>query len=321
VGTGRLREFRQIGPRGARGPRGTAAQRAGGGGPGAEQRGGRARARGGGTAGNPGATSRAPRPAPPPPQVGTDSSGAYLRGCLEERGVGLAGLRVAEGPSGTAIVLLERATRENRIVIVGGANTAGAGLDDAQLRLIEGAGMVLLQREVPGETNLAAARAARAARVPVLMDAGGEDAPLPDELLALLDTFSPNETELARISGMPAGDEAQAEAAARALLARGAQRVLVKRGTRGSLLVDAGGVTRCGVVPAARVVDTTGAGDSFTAGYAVATLEGRAPADAMLFGAAVASLVVGRMGAMSSLPSRAEVDALLASGTRGVAPA
>ena len=214
--------------------------------------------------------------------------------------------------------MLETTTKENRIIIVGGANTAKFALDASQLELIRGAGMVLLQREIPQHVNLDVARAAHAAGVRVLMDAGGEDAPIPDELLALLDTFSPNETELARISGMPVGDAQEAEAAARALIGRGVGKVLVKRGVQGSMLVTGGGgVTQCGAVPAPKVVDTTGAGDSFTAGYAVATLEGKAPVDAMKFGATVASLVVGRMGAMSSLPTRAEVELLLAEVEKG----
>lgn len=131
--------------------------------------------------------------------------------------------------------------------------------------------------------------------------------------------------------------------------------VLVKLGSKGSLLVEAGTeeVVRQGIIQAERVVDTTGAGDSLTAGYAVGRLERKSHQEAMRFGAAVASIVVSqalvlwlcwdrlwsgpvreleqrpchltrsppsqvsRMGAMSSLPTRAEVDALLeADGTQ-----
>lgn len=63
---------------------------------------------------------------------------------------------------------------------------------------------------------------------------------------------------------------------------------------------------------AEKVVDTTGAGDCFTAAFAVAFLEGRAPEEALLFASAAACICVQRLGAMPSLPSRAEVDALLA---------
>eukprot|EP00854_Cymbomonas_tetramitiformis_P004482 gene4482-5494_t len=63
-----------------------------------------------------------------------------------------------------------------------------------------GAGALLLQREVPEEVNLAAARVARDAGVLVVLDAGGEEGPLPVELLCLVDVLSPNETELARLT-------------------------------------------------------------------------------------------------------------------------
>ena len=59
-----------------------------------------------------------------------------------------------------------------------------------------------------------------------------------------------------------------------------------------------------------KVQDTTGAGDCFTAAYAVATLEGLQPQPAMQFAAAAASICVQRAGAMPSLPVRSEVDNL-----------
>lgn len=65
------------------------------------------------------------------------------------------------------------------------------------------------------------------------------------------------------------------------------------------------------VIPAERVVDTTGAGDCFTAAFAVAVLEGQPYAQAMKFASAAASICVGRPGAMPSLPARGEVDQLL----------
>lgn len=68
---------------------------------------------------------------------------------------------------------------------------------------------------------------------------------------------------------------------------------------------------RQAVVPAAAVVDTTGAGDCFTAAFAVGVLEGLAPAGALQLASAAASICVSRSGAMPSLPPREEVDALL----------
>lgn len=156
------------------------------------------------------------------------------------------------------------------------------------MQLIAGAGAVLLQREIPEAVNIQAAQLAAAAGVPVLLDAGGVDAPLSDALLQLLTTISPNETELQRLTGQQADSEAQALLAAGGLQQKAAQlaaqqqgradhdeqqqqqqagqgqagglRVLVKRGSAGSMMVGAGGQQEAmqPAIPAAKVVDTTG---------------------------------------------------------------
>ena len=82
-----------------------------------------------------------------------------------------------------------------------------------------------------------APQAAKAAGVPVFLDAGGVDAPLSDELLSSVALLSPNETELARLAKVPTGSDAEVEAAARALLTRGVPQVLVKLGADGSMLL------------------------------------------------------------------------------------
>ncbi len=179
------------------------------------------------------------------------------------------------------------------------------------------AGLLLLQREVPESVSLAAAAAAHAAGVPVVLDAGGDETPISDALLACVTILSPNETELARLTGMPTdGGDAAVLAAARALQARGVTHVLVKLGSHGSLLVPPeaeGAPIRQPALRAAKVVDTTGAGDCFTAAFGVALMEGMGHAAALRFASAAACVCVQRMGAMPSLPSRQEVEALLAS--------
>lgn len=150
--------------------------------------------------------------------------------------------------------------------------------------------------------------------MPVFLDAGGVDAPLAPQLLAAVSVLSPNETELARLSGQPTGTMEQVQAAAQALQAQGTGQVLVKLGGDGSMLVPGkgGAPVRQAIVPAPLVVDTTGAGDCYTAAFAVATLEGLPPQEAMRFASAAASICVRRPGAMPSLPARAEVEAELA---------
>ena len=243
-------------------------------------------------------------------QVGNDAYAHPLRAALAEAGVNLDLLGEAPGETGQAFILL-LADGENAIVAVPGANRAWSDLPSAVRARLPGCGALLLQREVPEAINLTAARVAVAAGVPVVLDAGGADDPLPAELLPLLTVLSPNETELARLTRLPTGSDAEVLTAARALQARGVGTVLVKLGGRGSLLVPrAGEPIRQGIVPVP-VVDTTGAGDCFTAAYTVALLEGQPEAERLRFATAAAALCVQRLGAMPSMPTRAEVEALL----------
>jgi len=166
-------------------------------------------------------------------------------------------------------------------------------------QLIRGAGMVLLQREIPEEVNAEVAEVAAAAGVPVVLDAGGREGALDPGLLRRLAVLSPNETELARMTGMPTGSAEQVEAAAAALLGEGVGAVLVKLGSKGSLLLRPGETPfQQDAVPVEKIVDTTGAGDCYTAAWAVGRLRGLSPERAMAF-ACESSLPHGRP---SSLP-------------------
>jgi len=194
-------------------------------------------------------------------QVGTDANAQLLRASLAAAGVDLGHLREVPGASGTALIFLQPGG-ENSIIIVGGANTDAWALGPATSELLASAGAVLLQREIPEEVNLAVARIAAAAGVPVLLDAGGQDAALDPALVAALALLSPNETELARLTGMPTDTIERVEAAARALQASGAGDVLAKLGSDGSFLVPRGAgsaTVRQHIVRAPKVVDTTGA--------------------------------------------------------------
>ena len=133
---------------------------------------------------------------------------------------------------------------------------------------------MLLQRRTPDRVNLAAAAAAKAAGVPIVVDAGGVDAPIPAALLEAADYLCPNESELARLTRMPTSTDDEAVAAGLELVARGANRVLVTLGARGAMVIGATGVlVRHDALPVpggevgkiGEVVDGTAAGDAFRA--------------------------------------------------------
>lgn len=226
---------------------------------------------------------------------------------------------VARHPSastGQAYILLQP-RGENSIIVIGGANQLwpeAQPLSVAASEAISLASCLLLQREIPERVNVAAAAAARAAGVAVVLDVGGADGEVAPELLALCTCVSPNETELARMTGLPTDDEDQVLTAARALVDRGVAECVVKLGARGCMRVGSDGAEPLWqeAFPVAEVIDTTGAGDCFTAAYSVACAEGLGAAAALRFATAAASLSVQSQGAMTSMPARAAVDELLA---------
>ena len=243
-------------------------------------------------------------------QVGSDAYAPTMTAALRGNGVRTELLTTVAGETGQAFILLQQGG-ENSIIIVGGANQRWNGISSPALECIRSAAALLLQREIPESINLAAAQAAHAAGVPVVFDCGGADAPLPADILPLIAVLSPNETELARLTGMPTNSDAEVLRAAKAMQAKGVGTVLVKLGARGSLLVPkTGEPLRQSIFPVS-VVDTTGAGDCFTAAYAVAMSEGLPETQRLRFAAAAAAICVTGLGAMPSMPERLAVERLL----------
>jgi ribokinase len=244
--------------------------------------------------------------------VGRDDHGSWLTSHLAAGGVDTAGVGVSDdAPTGVALITID-AGGQNHIVIVAGTNGL---LTPERLGpshgVLESARVILLQLEVPLETVVAAARAGRAAGATVMLDpAPARD--LPDECLALADIVTPNETELAALTGGGVlGDAADRRRRMALLRQRGAARVLLKGGAQGAWLLGDAGEQH---VRPYRVgaVDTTAAGDAFNGALAVAIAEGQPMADALRFAAAVGALSVTRRGAQPSMPTRDEVTAFVA---------
>ncbi|WOL10996.1 hypothetical protein Cni_G19757 [Canna indica] len=249
-------------------------------------------------------------------QVGDDAHGRLIEEALRGGGVRLDRLaRMPGAPTGHAVVMLQ-SDGQNAIIIVGGANMSCWPEDprDEDLEVVRSAGVVLLQREIPDRVNIQVAQAAKGAGVPVILDAGGMEAPVPDELLKLVDIFSPNETELSRLTGMPTETFEQISHAVKKIHSKGVHKVLVKLGSKGSaLFVEGEDPIKQPIIPASKVLDTTGAGDTFTAAFAVALVECKPMKQCLEFAAAAASLCVQVKGAIPSMPHRAAVVELLQS--------
>jgi ribokinase len=248
-------------------------------------------------------------------RVGNDAFATTALEALESFGVATAQInRDAEAATGIALIGVDRAG-ENTIVVIGGANMALdiSDLDRARVPLA-GARVLLTQREVPASVSLLAAERARAAGAIVVHD----PAPAPpdglrDAELRAFDIVTPNENETEALVGFRPDNAADAQRAARALIARGVRIAIVKLGAGG---VHVAGPEIDMFIPPFRVrsVDSVGAGDCFNGGLADALARGLALPAAVRFAAACGALATTRYGAAASAPTRAEAESLLAQG-------
>ncbi|QNP62802.1 ribokinase [Streptomyces genisteinicus] len=233
--------------------------------------------------------------------VGTDEFGAVLRHTLEASGVDTDLLRTADGPSGTAHIVVDD-EGGNSIVVVPGANGTVTALAPGDEAVIATADLLLLQLELPQGAVLDGALAGRRHGVRTVLTPSPVR-PLPPELLAAVDLLVPNEHEAAALTGIADPHEAAAA------LLRSVPEVVVTLGSAGALHAARG--TAPLTVPAPRVtaVDTTAAGDTFVGTLAVALAEGRPVEQALAWASAAAALSVQRPGASTSMPYRPEIDA------------
>jgi ribokinase len=215
--------------------------------------------------------------------LGDDRFGETLAASLADDRIDLGALRRHDAATGVALILVAD-DGENQIVVLAGANDhVEAPAPDPD------AAVWLTQAEVPlaaVEGTLAAARATGATALVNPSPAGR----LPADLVRRFDVAIVNETELEGLGpDLP-------------------PTVVLTLGAAGARILPDGPT-----LPAlpARVVDTTGAGDSLAGGLAAGLAEGLPLAEALGLGLAAASLCVERYGCQPAMPTRAEVDARL----------
>ncbi|MCA1424870.1 MULTISPECIES: ribokinase [unclassified Bradyrhizobium] len=243
-------------------------------------------------------------------RLGRDSFGTELKAFLGEQGIDLGYVvETAEAHTGTAIITVAEA--DNTIVVVPGANGL-VGADDVSVVPLLKGDVAVSQFEIPLPTIATFFRRARAAgAVTVLNPAPAQK--MPGELLALVDILVLNETELGFLAGVELSESDAAARiidVARQLQARADQTICVTLGKRGVLALAA----REEIAVAGRVVkavDTTGAGDCFVGALAAQLADGAPLPAALAFANAAASISVQRMGAGPSMPTAADVAAVL----------
>lgn len=238
--------------------------------------------------------------------VGTDDYGRAAHALWHAEGVGTAGVQTLGGTTMVGVILVE-GNGENRIAIAPGvlADMTIAELDGLEA-LVCDASVVLVSLEIPVDVAYEALRRARAAGVPtVLNPAPAPSGALPAGMLDLVDHLTPNRTEAAALSSLPTSTDAHDLIHADCFAP--VTNLVITLGDEGALLRTPDGVER---LPAARVpvVDSTGAGDTFSAAYAVEIALGARPVDAARFATVAAALCVTRAEVVPSLPRRSDVD-------------
>ncbi len=242
--------------------------------------------------------------------VGNDIFGKEAISNYREDGIDSRAIKTdPEHATGTALILIDK-DGENSISVAPGANNSLSKTDlEKASAVIQGASVLLVQLEIPIETVEAAVQMANSFDVKVVLN----PAParhLSDQLLKQISIITPNESEAEHLTGIPINNFEDAKKAARILLKKGVETVLITLGKKGTLLTTH---NTSELIPAFEVdtVDTTAAGDVFNGALATAISEGMSLKEAIRFANAAAAISVTRLGAQPSAPKREEIENFL----------
>jgi ribokinase len=244
-------------------------------------------------------------------RIGADAFGEIAQATWAAEGI-TSRATVVEGMStGAAHIFVDDVTGGNAIIVASGAaGTLGPGDVDAIEADIARAKVFVTQLEQPVPAARRGLELARRHGVTTVFNPAPA-MPLDDDIFPLCDYITPNETEATTLTGVTIKSVDDARRAADILLAKGARAVIVTLGEEGALLHTPDVSELVPAFHCGRVVETAGAGDGFAGGFAAALARGDAPIEAVRFGCALASLSVTRAGTAPSMPTLAEINAVL----------
>ena len=246
-------------------------------------------------------------------KIGNDTFGRVLTDHIDREGMDKKCVIISDTDvTGCAIIEIEEASAQNRIVVIPGANSTLSPADvEAAENEFASAAAVLTQLEISLDTVARSKELAKKHGVPFILNPAPA-APLSDELLSGIDWFTPNETEAAFYAGGKEPDSIDdVREIAQLLLSKGIRNVVITLGSRGAYWTDGKDEL---VVPSRKVkaVDTVGAGDTFNGALSVALAEcgeitPESVAPALDFANRAAGISVTRKGAATSCPTRDEI--------------
>ena len=245
--------------------------------------------------------------------IGDDDFGKQLKENLIDNNINAEAVKIVENiSSGVAVITV--VDGNNCIIVDPGANNelTNEVVKANEQKIIESQ-MIVLQMEIPFESILEAVKIAKRNGVKVLLNPAPARS-LPDSLLRDLDIITPNETECEIITGIKIDSIEAAKTAVKLLIQKGVKQVFITMGEKGVVYND-GDIISHKSPPKTVAVDSTAAGDSFTAAIALKLTEGCEIEEAVRFANQVGALTVSKKGAQSSLPT---LDEVVGSNTKAV---
>ncbi len=239
-------------------------------------------------------------------KIGTDTNGAKLKSLYENSGIDTRFMiEDPESPTGLASILVEKGGK-NRIIVFPGAN-GNLHAEDVEDAFTSYPDALYLQFEIPDDAVIQACKLAREKDIPIFIDSAPARFDYPLKALGKVTIFSPNENECRIFTGItPANEDSALRAAMRLKNMVDAQYIVIKMGDKGAFMYDG---SEYFVYPSEDVVpvDTTAAGDVFTAVMTYSYTQNQNIHSAIKMANIAAAISVTRPGASSSIPTLAEV--------------
>lgn len=242
--------------------------------------------------------------------VGNDAFGQQQLDNFKNNHINITGVGVGTKSSGAAPIFVDKSS-DNRILIIKGANNElTPEVLDKYADLIKNTKIIVLQQEIPLETNYHAIDLANQYHIPILLNPAPANKDLDINHVTKVDFFSPNETELATLTGMPTNDMDEIKKAAHHMIKLGVKNMLITLGSKGVLWVNE---STSQLIKAIKVnaVDTTGAGDSFIGSFAHYYASGDDIPTAIKHANQYAAVTVTHRGTQKSYPTADELSLLV----------
>lgn len=246
--------------------------------------------------------------------VGHDEAGDMLIANLKKAKVNTKRIiKLRNINTGNAFITVSK-NGENSIIVASGANNKlTKEMIDKNINLIKAAKIIVMQLEIPLDVVEYVAKLAKGLGKMVILDPAPAVSNLPADLYKNIDIIKPNETELQTLCGAKIENQDDIILLAKSLMNKGVKNVIVTLGEKGSILVNKDEVTKFEAINV-NVVDTTAAGDTFTAGLVKTLIDGKSLNEAIKYGHIVSALAVTKPGAQSSIPTKKEIKRFIETG-------